>query len=134
VKTRVTDQFLGFTCREDNPESGVVCRAFAPAADSRKFDTRRGFRCVDIAVIDTEQGIALSRLTEWAAPSQQCDFARPNALPNMEVNFARGEVCAGGMCMAADQLSGVGRLRLQRLIRTALEEFGLGMTVAVRRG
>jgi hypothetical protein len=131
VRTRVVDRFLGFTCLENLPRNGT-CRAFAPPPGSVAFDTSRFFRCVDMAVTDTEAGIVVSRMREWAAPSKTCDWAGSLGVPAMEVDFARGEVCAGGLCIVADRLSVIGKLRLRRLIGTAFRDFGLGGSLQAR--
>jgi hypothetical protein len=131
VRTRVTDRFLGFSCREHMPESSS-CRSFAPAPGSAEFDTSRFFRCVDMAVTDTDEGIVVSRMKEWAAPSKACDWARSVEVPVMEVDFQRGEVCAGGLCILAHRLSVIGQVRLRRLVGKAFREFGIGATTQAR--
>jgi hypothetical protein len=132
VRTRVTDRFLGFTCQERSPGTSIGCRSLTPPPGSGKFDTSRFFRCVDIGVVETELGIAVSRMREWASPLKQCDWSRSAELLMMEVDFASGQVCVGGLCIQADRLSMVGQLRLRRLITKALNEFGIGVTVGVR--
>jgi hypothetical protein len=125
VRTRVTDRFLGIACREDSPDV-TTCRAFTPPPGSRAFNTTRVFRCVDIALADTEQGIVVSRLVEWAAPAPKvCDWTSARDTLAMEVDFVRGDVCVGGLCMPVDRLSVLGKLRLRELIESALRELGL---------
>ena len=98
VRTRVQDRFLGFVCQETVAEK-TGCRAFAPPPGSDKFDTSRFFRCVDIAVTDTDRGTVVSRMREWVAPPKECDWNRTIEVPSMEVDFVRGEVCAGGFAL-----------------------------------
>lgn len=125
LRTRVTDRFLGISCQESSPDVSS-CRAFTPPPGSRAFNTTRVFRCVDIALADTEQGIVVSRLVEWAAPAPKvCDWSEARDLLAMEVDFARGYVCVGGLCMPVDRLSVLGKVRLRELIESALREFGL---------
>lgn len=125
VRTRVIDRFLGIACREDAPDV-TACRAFTPPPGSRAFNTTHVFRCVDIALADTEQGVVISRLVEWAAPAPKvCDWTAARDVLAMEVDFARGDVCVGGLCMSVDRLSMLGKLRLRELIESALREFGL---------
>ena len=103
-----------------------MCRAFTPPPGSRAFNTSRVFRCVDIALADTEQGIVVSRLMEWAAPAPKvCDWTAAREALAMEVDFVRGDVCVGGLCMPVDRLSTIGKLRLRELIESALRELGL---------
>ena len=72
VRTRVLDQFLGFTCLS---EAGFdACRSFVPGAESRAFDTAQVFRCVDLALTEVDGGIAILRVREWAAAPKQCDW------------------------------------------------------------
>jgi hypothetical protein len=125
LRTRVTDRFLGIACREDGPDV-ATCRAFMPPPGSRAYNTSRVFRCVDIALADTEQGIVVSRLVEWAAPAPKvCDWTAAREALAMEVDFVRGDVCVGGLCMSVDRLSTIGKLRLRELIESALRELGL---------
>jgi hypothetical protein len=125
LRTRVTDRFLGIACREDSPDV-TACRAFTPPSGSRAFNTTRVFRCVDVALADTEQGIVVSRLVEWAAPAPKvCDWTATRDALVMEVDFARGDVCVGGLCMPVERLSLIGKLRLRELIESALRELGL---------
>jgi hypothetical protein len=128
----VTDRFLGFICIENVPEK-TSCRSFAPPPGSDKFDTSRFFRCVDIAVTDTHGGAVVSRMREWVAPPKECDWNRTIEVPSMEVDFIRGEVCAGGLCIGFDRLSGIGKVRLRHLIEKSFQEFGL-RKAAVARG
>jgi hypothetical protein len=125
VRTRITDRFLGIACLDESP--GIsICRAFTPPPGSRAFDTTRVFRCVDIAIADTEQGIVIARMREWAAPAPRvCDWTEGREQLAMEVDFARGYVCVGGLCMPVAKLSALGKIRLRGLIERALREFGL---------
>ena len=133
VRTRVTDGFLGFSCREESPESITTCRAFVPQPGSRALDTSRLFRCVDMALTDTEAGPFISRIREWVGPANECDWSRsPNALA-MEVDFTRGEVCTGGLCLLVARLSPIGKVRLRHLIEKALRELDISSsTVSLR--
>jgi hypothetical protein len=131
VRTRVTDRFLGFTCLENLPESRT-CRSFVPPPGSSEFDSSHFFRCVDMAVTDTDAGIVVGRMKEWVAPSKECDWSRSVEVPAMEVDFERGEACAGGLCILVDRLSGIGKLRLRRLIEKAFRELGIGTVVGAR--
>jgi hypothetical protein len=131
VRTRVIDRFLGFTCVETIPEK-TTCRSFAPPPGSEKFDTSRFFRCVAIAVTDTDGVAVVSRMREWVAPPKECDWNRTIEVPSMEVDFERGEVCAGSLCMGFDRLSSIGRVRLKHLIKKAFQEFGIRTATAAR--
>ena len=131
IRTRVTDRFLGFICVENVTEK-TVCRSFAPPPGSDKFDTSRFFRCVDIAVTETDAGATVSRMREWVAPPKECDWNRTIQVPSMEVDFIRAEVCAGGLCIGVDRLSGIGKVRLRHLIAKAFQEFGI-RTASVAR-
>jgi hypothetical protein len=124
TRTRVTDRFLGYSCLESDPQS-VACRPFVPPPESRAFDSSRIFRCVDVAVADSEMGIAITRMREWVSPSRECDWGRSLDLPAMEVDFTRREVCAGGLCIAAGRLSLIGQLRLRHLIGKALRDLDM---------
>ena len=129
VRTRMTDRFLGIACVEDSPDV-TACRAFVPPPESRAFNTSHVFRCVDIALADTEQGTVISRLVEWAAPSKICDWKEAQKLLTMEVDLVRGDVCVGGLCIAAGRLSAIGKVRLRELIQSALRELGLMTSTA----
>jgi hypothetical protein len=133
VRTRVTDRFLGIACVEKSPDV-TVCRAFVPPPDSRVFNTSRVFRCVDIALADTEQGAVISRLAEWASPSKVCDWRETRNLLTMEVDLASGDVCVGGLCITAGRLSPIGKVRLRELIESALRELGLMTSTASVHG
>ena len=133
VRTRVTDRFLGYSCREESPESRTACRAFTSPPKSREFDTSRLFRCVDMALTDTEAGPFIGRIREWVGPANECDWSRsPNVL-TMEVDFARGEVCTGGLCLVVTRLSPIGKVRLRHLIEKALRDLDISAsTVSLR--
>jgi hypothetical protein len=124
VRTRVTDQFLGFTCYQLSPEN-IACRSFIPRLDSRAFDTAKRFRCVDVAVTDNDGSVAIHRLREWAAPPRQCEWDPAAGVLAMEVDFAQGQVCLATFCINVDRLSPIGKTRLKRLISSALEELNL---------
>jgi hypothetical protein len=85
LRTRVTDRFLGYTCTEVQSQV-ATCRAYVPGADSRAFDTSGVFRCVDLGVTPSEDGVAVSRLREWAAPQKSCDWSPNSELLAMEVD------------------------------------------------
>jgi hypothetical protein len=131
VRTRVTDRFLGFICVETVPEK-TNCRSFAPPPGSEKFDTSRFFRCVAIAVTDTDGVAVVSRMREWVAPPKECDWNRTIEVPSMEVDFERGEVCAGSLCIGFDRLSSIGKVRLKHLINKAFQDFGIRTATAAR--
>ena len=130
IRTRVTDRFLGFICVKCYREDCLPL--IRPAAGSDKFDTSRFFRCVDIAVTETDAGPTVSRMREWVAPPKECDWNRTIEVPSMEVDFIRAEVCAGGLCISVDRLSGIGKVRLRHLIAKAFQEFGI-RTASVAR-
>ena len=124
MRTRVIDRFLGYTCIEEQSQV-ATCRAYIPGPDSRAFDTSEVFRCVDLGVTPSEDGVAVSRLREWAAPQKTCDW-RPNLqLLAMEVDFDNGHVCVAALCMPADRLSVVGKWRFRLLIEKAFRELDL---------
>jgi hypothetical protein len=119
--TRVVDRFLGFTCIERGTDA-AVCRGFVPAADSREFDTTNFFRCYDLGLTGSVEGIEINRLREWAAPQDQCDWD-PNAdVLAMEVDFDNGQVCIAALCMPVERLSVIGKVRLKHLIESAFRE------------
>lgn len=124
ARTRVTDQFLGFTCFQFSPER-VSCRAFVPRLDSRAFDTAKSFRCVEVALMDDDGGALLSRVREWASAARQCEWDPYAATLAMEVDFEHSQVCLAAFCIDIDRLSAIGATRLRRLLTTAFEELGL---------
>jgi hypothetical protein len=132
MRTRATDRFLGFSCLERDPEK-ASCRPFFPPPKSRVFDSSRFFRCVDFAVVDSEMGFAITRMREWVSLSKECDWVQPLHLPAMEVDFARREVCVGGLCISAGRLSPIGQLRLRHLIGKALRDLGMTSDVKIAR-
>lgn len=132
ARTRVTDRFLGFTCVEQQARA-AICRSYAASPGSRAFDTSRSFRCVDIGVADSDYGIVVRRMREWAAPQKECDWNPYLDLLAMEVDFENGQVCVAALCMRVDRLTAVGRLRLRLLIEKAFRELDLGArAVAIR--
>ena len=123
VRTRLTDQFLGFTCVG---QAGTdTCRSFVPGPASRAFDTAKGFRCVDVALTEVDGGVAVSRMREWAALPQQCSWDPSLGVLAMEVDFDNGQVCAAAFCMPMDRLSAIGKVRLRRLVTSAFQELDL---------
>ena len=124
VRTRVTDQFLGFTCDQFSSEI-IACRSFIPQLDSRAFDTAKGFRCVDVAVIDGDDGIEITRLREWAVPPKQCEWDPKAGVLAAEVDFEHSQICLSAFCIGVDRLSAIGSTRLRHLIRSALEQLNL---------
>jgi hypothetical protein len=124
LKTRVTDRFLGFTCVELGIEA-ATCRAFLPGADSRAYDTAKFFRCVDLGLTGWEDGITISRLREWASLKDECNWDPGAEVIAMEVDFDNGLVCAATLCMPAERLSVVGKLRLRQLLESAFRDLDL---------
>ena len=121
VRTRVIDRFLGFTCVERGTDA-AVCRGFVPVADSREFDTTNFFRCYDLGLTGSLEGIQINRLREWTAPQDQCDWD-PNAdVLAMEVDFDNGQVCVAALCMPVERLSAIGKVRLKHLLESAFRE------------
>jgi hypothetical protein len=129
VRTRVTDRFLGYSCLEQGPEN-TPCRAFTPPPKSRDFDTSRVFRCVDMALTDTEAGPVIIRIREWVGSAKDCDWNKSRDVLAMELDFARGEVCTGGLCIFAARLSSIGKVRLRHLIEKALRELDMSASTA----
>ena len=124
MRTRVIDRFLGYTCIEEQSQV-ATCRAYIPGPDSWAFDTSGVFRCVDLGVTPSENGVAVSRLREWAAPQKSCDWSPNSQLLAMEVDFDNGQVCVAALCMPVDRLSVVGKWRLRLLIAKAFRELDL---------
>ena len=128
TRTRVTDRFLGFTCLEETTEV-THCRSFLPDRDSRAFDTAKYNRCIDIGVTDSEDGVVVTRMREWAGVKANCEWDPSLQLLALEVDFKFRQVCIADLCMAANRLSVVGRLRLRRAISTAFPELDLTANV-----
>ena len=124
TRTRVTDQFLGFSCFQFSPER-VGCRPFMPQADSRALNTAKGFRCVEVILMDGDRGAEINRLREWAAPPRQCRWDPSAGVLAMEVDFEHSQVCLHALCIEIDRLSVIGRTCLRRLITTAFEQLNL---------
>jgi hypothetical protein len=124
TKTRVIDRFLGFTCLEVTAEVSH-CRAFLPDRGSRAFDTAKYNRCIDIGVTDSEDGVVITRMREWTGIQANCEWDPSLQLLGLEVDFKFRQVCIAGLCMAANRLSAIGRLRLRHAIATAFPELGL---------
>jgi hypothetical protein len=124
VRARFTDRFLGFTC---TTEAGTdACHAFVPGPSSRAFDTAQVFRCVDVALTETDDGsVTVSRMREWAAAPKACDWDPAAGVLAMDVDFDNGQVCVGASCMAFDRLTAIGKVRLQRLVTSAFRDLGL---------
>jgi hypothetical protein len=124
LTTRVTDKFLGFTCLEVTPEV-FHCRSFLPDPGSRAFDTAKYNRCIDIGVTYSEDGVVITGMREWAGVQQTCEWDPSLQLLALEVDFIFRQVCIAGLCMAANRLSAIGRLRLRHAIATAFPELDL---------
>ena len=124
MRTRVIDRYLGYACIEEQSQV-ATCRAYIPGPDSRAFDTAGIFRCVHLGVTPSEDGVAVSRLREWATPQKSCDWSPNLQLLAMEVDFDNGQVCVAALCMSVDRLSVVGKSRLQLLIEKAFRELDL---------
>jgi hypothetical protein len=124
TRTRVIDRFLGFTCLEETFEVSH-CRSFLPDRGSRAFDTANYNRCIDIGVTDSEDGVVLTRMREWAGTQANCEWDLSLQLLALEVDFKFRQVCIAGLCMAANRLFAIGRLRLRRAISTGLPELDL---------
>jgi hypothetical protein len=124
VRTRVVDRFLGFTCLEHGTEA-AVCRSYLPAADSRAFDTAKFFRCVDLGLTGSAEGVAISRIREWAAQKDQCDWDPGAGVLAMEVDFDNSQVCVATLCMPVERLSVVGKVRLKYLLESAFRDLEL---------
>lgn len=125
VQTRVTDRFLGYTCTERTVGT-AVCRAYMPGPGSRAFDTSKHYRCLDIAIMPTDEGAYVVGLREWAAPQpKQCEFDPNLSIIVSELNFANRQICIAGLCIAPKLLSVVGKSRLRKLTGQAFRELGL---------
>lgn len=121
VKTRVIDRFLGFSCLEQGTDA-AACRAFVPVANSRAFNTANFYRCFDLGVTGSMEGIEINRIREWAGKRDQCNWD-PNAdVLAMEVDFENGQVCAATLCMPVERLSAIGKVRLRQLLASAFRE------------
>jgi hypothetical protein len=131
TSTRVTDRFLGFTCLEETPEISH-CRSFLPDGGSRAFDTAKYHRCIDIGVTDSENGVVITRMREWAGMQANCEWDPSLQLLALEVDFQFRQVCIAGLCMTGNRLSVVGRLRLRRAIATAFPELDLTAEAAAQ--
>jgi hypothetical protein len=124
TKARVLDQFLGFTCFENKPEA-AVCRAYFPGADSRKFDPNKHFRCLDVDLTATDDGVIVTQMREWIAPApHQCDYSDLN-IPGSDIDFANSQVCISGLCLPIARLTSLGKYRLRLIIERAFRELGL---------
>jgi hypothetical protein len=130
TRVRFTDRFLGYSC---TTEGGTdLCHAFVPGPASRAFDTTQGFRCVDVALTEADDGsVSVSRMREWAAAPKQCDWDPALGILAMEIDFDNAQVCVGASCMAVDKLTTIGKVRLRHLVNSAFREFGL---IAQARG
>jgi hypothetical protein len=124
VRTRVTDRFLGYSCIDRN--GTTTCRTFTPGSDSRAFDTSKHYRCLDVAIVPTDEGVNVVGLREWAAPQpKQCDFDPNRNIVASELDFTSGQVCIAGLCVPLGRLSVIGQLRLRQLTEYAFRELGL---------
>jgi hypothetical protein len=124
VRTRVTDRFLGFTCVERGTEA-AVCRSYLPVADSRAYDSAQFFRCVDLGLTGSDDGVAINRIREWTAPRDRCNWDPGAGVLALEVDFDRSLVCVATLCMPVDRLSVIGKLRLKHLLESAFRDLDL---------
>jgi hypothetical protein len=124
VRTRVTDRFLGFTCVENGTDA-AVCRSYVPGAESRAHDTSKFFRCVELGLTGSAEGVAIGRIREWAAPKDHCDWDPGAGILAMEVDFERSLVCAATLCMPVERLTVIGKLRLKQLLESAFRDLDM---------
>jgi hypothetical protein len=125
VRARVVDRFLGYTCTATGPASSD-CRAFIPAPGSWGFNTLKHFRCIDVAVSASEEGLSISHMREWVAPRpRQCDWDPNLNILATEIAFGHGKICIASLCIATERLSRIGQIRLRMLIERSLRELGL---------
>jgi hypothetical protein len=132
VKTRVIDRFLGFTCTERGTDA-PTCRSYVPGGGSRAYDTAQFFRCVDLGLTGWEDGITVSRIREWAAPQDDCSWDPGADVLAMEVDLDNGYVCAAALCMPAERLTAMGKVRLKQLIESAFRDLDLTAEVVFPR-
>jgi hypothetical protein len=124
TRARVLDQFLGFTCFENKPDA-AVCRAYFPGPESRKLDSIKQFRCLDVDLTATDDGVIVTQMREWIAPApQQCSYSDLNILGS-DIDFANSQVCISGLCLPIARLSTLGRYRLRLIIERAFRDLGL---------
>ena len=128
VKTRVVDRFLGFTCVEPGTDT-PLCRGFVPAVDSRMYDTTNFYRCYDLGLTASMEGININRIREWAAEQDQCDWDPYANVLAMEVDFDNGQVCVAASCMPISRLSAIGMVRLRHLLESAFRELDSGAEI-----
>jgi hypothetical protein len=129
VRTRVVDRFLGYTCTATGPASRN-CRHFIPASGSWEFNTLKHFRCIDVALSASEEGVSISHMREWVAPRpRQCDWDPNLNILATEIDFGHGQICIASLCIASERLSRIGQIRLRMLIERSLRELGLAPAV-----
>jgi hypothetical protein len=96
-----------------------------PGADSRAYDTAKFFRCVDLGLTGWEDGITVSRIREWAAPKDECNWDPGADVLAVEVDFDNSQICAATLCMPAERLSVIGKVRLKQLLESAFRDLDL---------
>ena len=130
TRTRVTDRFLGFTCVGQSGEA-EYCRSFVPTLESRAFDTAKHFRCVDLGLTGSPEEAWVSRMREWSATPNQCEWDPFQNLLASEMDFDNGQICLSAFCMPMQQLSAIGKVRLKYLVDSAFRELAVGAQARV---
>jgi len=125
TRTRVIDRFLGYSCLEEKP-GNPKCRAYVPGPESRAFDTAKHYRCIDLNVTASDEGIIITQMREWIADQpRQCDWDPNLSTLAVDIDFGNSQVCISGLCLPTQRLSIIGKLRLRQLIERAFRELGL---------
>ena len=125
TRTRVIDRFLGYSCLEEKP-GNPKCRAYVPGPESRAFDTAKHYRCIDLNVTASDEGIIITQMREWIADQpRQCDWDPNLSTLAVDIDFGNSQVCISGFCLPTQRLSIIGKLRLRQLIERAFRELGL---------
>lgn len=125
TRTRVVDRFLGYSCLEEKP-GNPKCRAYVPGPESRAFDPAKHYRCIDLSVTPSDEGIIITQMREWIAEQpKQCDWNPDLSTLSVDIDFANSQVCISGLCLPTQRLSTIGKLRLRQLIERAFRDLGL---------
>jgi hypothetical protein len=125
TRTRVVDRFLGYVCVAEG-SNNAKCRGFLPDPGSRTFDTSRHYRCINIDVTSSPEGMLVTRMKEWVAPQpKQCDWNPNLEILATEIDFTSHKVCISTLCIATERLSALGKVRLRQMIERSFRELGL---------